>query len=142
LGRHEPERDVTLHGLDGPIEAILPAAAPGGPVDEHVAGLHLDAVTLGRQYLLGAVGALEPLRRARAGPAAEDSPRPRQPAVVVDRDLSRLEVDVALLDAVAAAVEAGAARIGDGRVAVDPQRVVRLQVLGRDVLEQRPPGVT
>src|SRR6188508_141554 len=55
--------------------------------------------------------------------------------------LARLEVHVALLDAVPAPVQAGPARVCDGRVAVDPQRVVRLEVLGRDVLEQRPPRV-
>ena len=59
----------------------------------------------------------------------------------MDRDLARLEVDVPLLHGVAAAVQAGAARVRDRRIAVDPQRVVRLEVLGRDVLEQRPPRV-
>src|SRR4029078_2993614 len=100
-----------------------------------------DVVDLRAEPLLAAVDPLEDLLGALARLAAEDAPRPRQPAVVVDRDLARLEVDVALLDAVAAAVEAGAARAGDGRVAVDPQRVVRCEVLGRDVLEQRPPRV-
>src|SRR4029078_10932113 len=70
-----------------------------------------------------------------------DAPRPGQPAIVVDRDLAGLEVDVALLDPVAATVEPGAAGGGDGRVAVDAERVVRLEVLGRDVLEERPPRV-
>src|SRR3954447_4866773 len=56
-----------------------------------------------------------------AGVEACAAPRPRQPAVVVDRDLAGLEVDVALLDAVAAAVQARAAGVRDRRVPVDPQ---------------------
>src|SRR4029079_8936790 len=50
--------------------------------------------------------------------------------------------DVALLDAVAAAMQAGTARVGDGRVAVDAHRGVGLEVLRRDVLEDWAPGVT
>ena len=141
LARHEAEGDVARDRLDRPVEAVLPAAAARRAVDEHVAGRDLDLVALGRQHLLGAVGAAQELRRALARLAAEHAPRPREPAVVVDRDLARLEVDVALLDPVAAAVQAGAAGVGDRRVAVDPQRIVGLEVLGRDVLEQRPPRV-
>src|SRR4029077_10437066 len=106
LRRHEAEGHVPLYGLDRPVEAILPAPPACGLVDEHVAGLYLDPVALRRQPLLRPVCALQQLRRALAGPAAEHSPRPGQPAVVVNRDLPRLEVDVALLDAVAAPVEA------------------------------------
>ena len=106
LARDEPERHVARDRLDRPVEPVLPAAAARRAVDQHVAGLHLDLVALGRQHLLGAVGAPQQLGRALARLAAEHAPRPRQPAVVVDRDVARLEVDVALLDPVAAAVQA------------------------------------
>ena len=42
------------------------------------------------------------------------------------------------VDAVAAAVQAGAAGVGDGLPLLDPQRVVRLEELARDVDEARP----
>src|SRR5581483_10823150 len=112
LARDEPEGDVADDRLDGPVEAVLPAAAARRPVDQHVAGPDLDLVALRRQPLLRAVGPAQDLLRPAAGLAAEHAPRPGQPAVVVDRDLARLEVDVPLLDAVAAAMETGAARVG------------------------------
>jgi hypothetical protein len=52
-----------------------------------------------------------------------------------------LEERVDLVDAMAAAVVARAAGILTGPVGVDSQRVILLEVLGRDRLEQRPPRV-
>src|SRR5207249_6076406 len=60
---------------------------------------------------------------------------------VVNRDLAWLEIDVALLDPVAAAVHPRAAGVLDRRVTVDADGVVRLEILGGDVLEERPPRV-
>ena len=60
-------------------------------------------------------------------------------AVVMDRDVAFFEKEKDLLDAVAAAVLAGAAAVDDRRVALDQHRIVGLQVLAGDVLEQRPP---
>jgi hypothetical protein len=63
-------------------------------------------VALAGQVLAAAVDPLEDLARAPAGQPAVDSPRIRQPAVVVDGDLARLQEAVDDLDAVAAAVQA------------------------------------
>src|SRR5262249_61090660 len=103
-------------------------------------GSDLDLVAFRGQPLAAAVWSDEDLLRASARLAAQDAPGVGQPAVVVDRDLARLQIDVALLDPVAAAVEACPARVLDVRAAVDPHGIVGLEALGRDVLEQRPPG--
>src|SRR4029079_14661499 len=100
LARDEAERDVAGNDVGGPVQPVLPAATAGGAVHEHVAGLDDDVVALGRQPLLRAVRPFEDLLGAAAGLAAEDAPRPGEPAVVVDRDLTGLEVHVPLLDAV------------------------------------------
>src|SRR4029079_3412695 len=102
-GGDEPEGDIARDGVGRPVEPVLPPAHARRAVDEHVAGLDHDLVDLRREPLLGPVRALEDPLRAPARLAHVDAPRPRQPAVVVDRDLARLEIDVALLDAVAPA---------------------------------------
>lgn len=59
----------------------------------------------------------------------------------MDGDLARLLEHVGDVDAVAAAVQAGTEGVGDGLPLLDAQRVVRLQVLARDVDEARPQRV-
>ena len=93
------ERDLRRLAL----ERIAAAAAAPGLVDEQVARLDLDAIGLRRQQLLAAVGALQQLAAARAGQSAVHAPGIGEPAIVVDRDLARLEEPVADADAVAAA---------------------------------------
>ncbi len=94
---------------------------PGDEVQD-VAGGDGHVVALGGKDLPGAVGALDPLGAAGAGAAAVDAPRVGEPAVVVDGDGAGLLEDVGDVDAVAAAVQAGAAGVGDGLPLLDPQR--------------------
>ncbi len=65
-----PNDDVADDRLDGPVEPVLPAAAAGRPVDEHVARLDPDVVALRRQHLLRPVRA----RRGASTSARRASP--------------------------------------------------------------------
>src|SRR5690606_34218890 len=133
LRGHQPAPDLQRDQLGGtPQRVAPPAAAPRDEV-EHVAGPDRNVVDLAGQDLAGAVGPVDPLAAPLPRPPAVHAPRVGEPAVVVDRDRARLLEAVRHVHAVAAAVQPGAAGVGDGLPPLDAQRVVRLQVLAGDV---------
>ena len=77
--------------------------------------------------------------------APPDPPGREKRAIVVDGDLAGTAKLVLLLDPRTGAVQARPARVGDGLVPLEHDRVVALQValhvLGRRRTEHRPPGV-
>src|SRR5262249_19878174 len=139
---HQLACDVVAHAGRLACQRISPSAAAGGAENHTVAGAHAHIVDFGGQWLPRAVLANQPFFRARAGPTAKDAPRLRQVAIVVNRDLTVLEKQINLFDAVAAAVLTGAAGVGDAGVVLDEHRVVGLEIFARNVLEERPPGVS
>src|SRR3954468_14336583 len=54
LGAHQPVRHISFDRLDRPLQPVLPAAATGGAVDQHVPRLDGDLVALGREHLFAA----------------------------------------------------------------------------------------
>src|SRR5690606_15677938 len=123
------------------LERIPRAATAPGVEVQQVTRPHFDPIALRRQPLFGAVGAYQALAAARAGQPAVHAPGIGEPAIVVNRDASVFEEAVRHANAVAAAVPAGTARIGDALVDLDAQREVRLDVLVGHIGEAGPEAV-
>src|SRR6202047_4894612 len=139
---HQPAGDVVARARRIALERIAPATAAGGAENDAVAVADPHIVDLGRQRFAAAVLAHQPFLRARRRTTAGNAPRLRVMAVIVDRDVAFLQKEKDLLDAIAAAVLAGAAAVDDRRVAFNQHRIIGLQVFAGDVLKQRPPRMT
>ena len=114
-------------------QRIAPAAAAGGAVLVDVARLDLDREHR-RQHLLGPVGVEQHVARERPGAAAREAVgRVLGPVGADDQRRARREAAPDALDREAAAVQAGAARVGHEPVPLDHDRVLGLGDLDRDV---------
>jgi hypothetical protein len=138
LGGHQTLDDLQPDERRIAFQRIAPAAAAPGDEMELIAGLDHDILHLVADDGLRSVGLFQNLARALARQAAVDPPGWHEPAVVVDRDRARGEEAVGHVDAVAAAMQPGAAAVGLGLVALDGHREIALQELVGDIGEPRP----
>ena len=102
LDGDEAAPDLQADDVRFALQRVPPAAAAPGHEVEAISLLHLDPVALGGQGGRAAVDAVQAFPGAHARQSAVDAPRRHEPAVVVDRDGSRLREPIGHVDAVAA----------------------------------------